>query len=135
MVKMVSLALLVFRDHQVHVGCQVKVLWEEKVLQALLAQQDLQDHRACQESQDQKDFQAQEEHLESLVPQGYQVEMVVLEKGDSKERGENLDLQEVEASQVLQAHRVLQVFLVPKWRVRLFLDLLVHLDLQEILGS
>jgi hypothetical protein len=44
-VKMVSLAFLVFRDHQVHVGCQVKVLWEEKVYQVLLAHQDLQDHR------------------------------------------------------------------------------------------
>jgi hypothetical protein len=44
-VKMVSLAVLVFRDHQAHVGCQVKVLWEEKVYQVLLAQQDLQDHR------------------------------------------------------------------------------------------
>jgi len=68
-----------------------------------------------------------------LVPQGYQVEMVVLEKEDSKERGENLDHQEVEALQVLRAHRVLQVFLVPKWKVRLFLDLLVHLDHQEML--
>jgi hypothetical protein len=36
--------------------------------------------RAYQESQDQKDFQAREEHLERLVPQGYQVEMVVMEK-------------------------------------------------------
>jgi hypothetical protein len=62
----------------------------------------VQSYRACQESQDQKDFQAQEEHLEMLVPQGYQVEMVVLEKEVSKERGENLDLKEVEALQVLQ---------------------------------
>jgi hypothetical protein len=61
-----------------------------------------QSYRACQESQDQKDFQAQEEHLEILVPQGYQVEMAVLEKEDSKERGENLDLKEVEELQVLQ---------------------------------
>jgi hypothetical protein len=45
MVKMVSLAFLVFRDHQVHVGCQVKVLWGEKVYQVLLAHLDLQDHR------------------------------------------------------------------------------------------
>jgi hypothetical protein len=30
-------------------------------------------------------------------------------------------------------HRVLQVFPVLKWRVRLFQDLLVRLDLQEIL--
>jgi hypothetical protein len=45
MVKMVSRAFLVFRDHQVHVGCQVKVLWEEQVCQVLLVHQDLQDHR------------------------------------------------------------------------------------------
>jgi hypothetical protein len=45
MVKMVSLEFLVFRDHQVHVGCQVKVLWKEKVYQVLLVNQDLQDHR------------------------------------------------------------------------------------------
>jgi hypothetical protein len=62
----------------------------------------VQSYRACQESQDQKDFQAQEERLERLVPQVYQVEMVVLEKEDTKERGENLDPQEVEALQVLQ---------------------------------
>jgi hypothetical protein len=42
---MVSLALLVFRDHQVHVGCQVKVLREEKVHQVLQDNQDLQDYR------------------------------------------------------------------------------------------
>jgi hypothetical protein len=62
----------------------------------------VQSYRACQESQDQKEFQAQEERLEMLVPQGYQVEMVVVEKEDSKERGENLDPLEVEALQVLQ---------------------------------
>lgn len=62
----------------------------------------VQSYRACQESQVQKDFQAQEECLVRLVPRGYQVEMVVLEKEDSKERGENLDLQEAEASRVLQ---------------------------------
>jgi hypothetical protein len=45
MVKMVSLAVLVFRDHQVYVGCQVPVLWEEKVYQVLLAHLVLQDHR------------------------------------------------------------------------------------------
>jgi trans-2-enoyl-CoA reductase len=43
-VKMVSLAFQVFRDHQVHVGCQVKVLWEERLYQVLLDNQDLQDH-------------------------------------------------------------------------------------------
>lgn len=58
--------------------------------------------RAYQESQDQKDFQAREEHLERLVPQGYQVEMVVMEKEGWKERGENLDPQAVGAFQVLQ---------------------------------
>jgi hypothetical protein len=40
----------------------------------------VQTYRAYQESQDQKEFQAQEEHMERLVPQGYQVEMVVTEK-------------------------------------------------------
>jgi hypothetical protein len=34
---------------------------------------------------------------------------------------------------LFRAHQVPQVFLVLKWRVRLFLDLLAHLDLQEIL--
>jgi hypothetical protein len=44
-VKMVSLAFVVFRDHQVHVGCQVKVLWKERVYRVLLDSRDLQDHR------------------------------------------------------------------------------------------
>jgi hypothetical protein len=43
--KMVSLAFLVFRDHQVFVGCQVKVLWEERVYRVRLVNQDHQDYR------------------------------------------------------------------------------------------
>ena len=62
----------------------------------------VQSYRACQESQGQKDFQAQGERLERLVPQDYPVEMVVMEKEDSKEREGNLDSQEVEAFQVFQ---------------------------------
>jgi hypothetical protein len=40
--------------------------------------------------------------LESLVPQGYQVEMVVTEREDLKEIEENLDPQELGVFQVLQ---------------------------------
>jgi methionyl-tRNA formyltransferase len=40
--------------------------------------------------------------MERLVPQGYQVEMVVTEKEVWKERGGNLDPKEVEELQVLQ---------------------------------
>lgn len=93
--------------------------------------QDLLHHQVYQELLDQKDLQAGEECLESLVPQGYQVEMVVLEREDSKERKGTLDFQELGACQVLQVHQALQVFLVLKWKVRLFQGLLGHLDLQE----
>jgi hypothetical protein len=57
--------------------------------------------RACQEFLDLKDLWVGEECLGNLVPQVYQVEMVAMGKEVSKERGENLDLQELGDFQVL----------------------------------
>jgi hypothetical protein len=58
--------------------------------------------RACQDLQDLKDLQAAEECPGSLVPQGYQAEMVAMEKEDLKEREENLGFQELGDFQVLR---------------------------------
>jgi hypothetical protein len=51
---------------------------------------------------DQKDLQAGEECLGNLVPQDYQVGMVVPETEDQKERKGILDFQETGACQVHQ---------------------------------